>query len=540
MKKGSGETTVREKKGVSPQGQVLPRLVCVRGAGEGREYFFQDNEIRIGRAKGNTIVVDQDDISRLHAVIHVRGEDYVLEDLGSRNGTFVNGQHVMEKKLVPDDRIQVGEAVFRFEVARPEEASPASPSKADYARADIRRPASHVWRRVGVTGVIVAGVVAAGGAVWFGHRQPAPTPAPLSSHDAPPSLQEVVRQHFTRGVAGYSKGKWQEAIEEFDQVLSLDPAHQEAKTYRAASERRQRMSRQLAKAEDTVQAGDVPGALRMAREMVKEDPEFGEAKSFLERVEKRAGDLEKVDGTFRQAQTAYQRGDLERAASLFQQVPPGHEKYAEAQRYVKKVIPSRVEAQRSYRDGLAAYQRGDAPQALAAFDRAGASDSSLERMRAVIEHYGKARLSEKREDWLRLVLECRAIRALEKDPQNFFFRYASQRQKEIQPEVSILVKKHYENGVMSRKNGDLTAALKEFLLVAEVDSSHREAQGQLTQLKGYMEKEAERLYREGYVLRETDLPAAITRWEKVMEITPPDHPYYKKAHDQISKARTQG
>jgi pSer/pThr/pTyr-binding forkhead associated (FHA) protein len=57
-------------------------------------------KIRLGRDKANDIVLEDKLVSRLHAVIQKIGEEYFLEDLGSTNGTLVNGQRVPPHKYV--------------------------------------------------------------------------------------------------------------------------------------------------------------------------------------------------------------------------------------------------------------------------------------------------------------------------------------------------------------------------------------------------------------------------------------------------------
>jgi DNA-binding response OmpR family regulator len=66
----------------------------------------------IGRWEDNDVVVDDRWVSRNHARIRREGERYILEDLGSRNGTLVNGRHITDPTVLADgDRIQVAPLV---------------------------------------------------------------------------------------------------------------------------------------------------------------------------------------------------------------------------------------------------------------------------------------------------------------------------------------------------------------------------------------------------------------------------------------------
>jgi pSer/pThr/pTyr-binding forkhead associated (FHA) protein len=70
----------------------------------------------IGRQPDSDFVIDERTVSRRHAAIHREGYAWVLEDLGSMNGTRVNGKRVGRRSLVaPGDVIGFGAATARFD-----------------------------------------------------------------------------------------------------------------------------------------------------------------------------------------------------------------------------------------------------------------------------------------------------------------------------------------------------------------------------------------------------------------------------------------
>lgn len=72
--------------------------------------------ITIGRARGNQIVIPDPYVSGWHAQIEQKGGELYLVDLGSTNGTFVNGKKVKGKvKLKPKDSVAVGGILFGIE-----------------------------------------------------------------------------------------------------------------------------------------------------------------------------------------------------------------------------------------------------------------------------------------------------------------------------------------------------------------------------------------------------------------------------------------
>jgi hypothetical protein len=93
-----------------------PRLVGVQGTYMGH-VFPVSGAMVLGREATNPIPLDQDTTtSRRHAQIVADGGGYRIQDLGSSNGTYVNGARVTEAALASGDEISVGGTRFRFEV----------------------------------------------------------------------------------------------------------------------------------------------------------------------------------------------------------------------------------------------------------------------------------------------------------------------------------------------------------------------------------------------------------------------------------------
>jgi pSer/pThr/pTyr-binding forkhead associated (FHA) protein len=80
------------------------------GPSVGKVYPLDKNELFIGRDLSNDIVINDPEISRRHARLFTQGNTYVLEDLGSTNGSFVNGQRLVGPNVLrPGDVITFGE-----------------------------------------------------------------------------------------------------------------------------------------------------------------------------------------------------------------------------------------------------------------------------------------------------------------------------------------------------------------------------------------------------------------------------------------------
>lgn len=117
----------------TPDHKVHATLVIERGSSAGKQFPLSDQDANIGRwdADGGVfpdVDLDTDDpeakVSRRHARISLRDGQYLIEDLGSTNGTFVNRGHRLasgERHPLKDgDEIIVGKTFLRFRVANKE------------------------------------------------------------------------------------------------------------------------------------------------------------------------------------------------------------------------------------------------------------------------------------------------------------------------------------------------------------------------------------------------------------------------------------
>jgi HD-GYP domain-containing protein (c-di-GMP phosphodiesterase class II) len=94
-------------------------LIVERGPGAGTRISLEEFPITIGRDASNSIVVDDTEVSRNHLRIKKRGRVYVVEDLESRNGSFVNGDKILNSIIKNGDKILIGTIEFLFMATEP-------------------------------------------------------------------------------------------------------------------------------------------------------------------------------------------------------------------------------------------------------------------------------------------------------------------------------------------------------------------------------------------------------------------------------------
>jgi hypothetical protein len=104
--------------GPFPPGGAGFQLQWVGPNGMPRGQPVPSQGLRLGRGTENDVVLDDTQVSRVHAVIWAQGGQCYVQDAGSTNGTFVNGQHIGTAQVLrPGDQIAVGRTVFRLATA---------------------------------------------------------------------------------------------------------------------------------------------------------------------------------------------------------------------------------------------------------------------------------------------------------------------------------------------------------------------------------------------------------------------------------------
>jgi hypothetical protein len=92
-----------------------PRIRVVTGPNAPQEVPLNTDHLVIGRGSTAGLKLDDTGVSRQHAEVRREGDDVILVDLGSTNGSAVNGRHIERVRLTPGDRIELGRSVLVYE-----------------------------------------------------------------------------------------------------------------------------------------------------------------------------------------------------------------------------------------------------------------------------------------------------------------------------------------------------------------------------------------------------------------------------------------
>jgi transcriptional regulator with PAS, ATPase and Fis domain len=90
------------------------QLIVVDGSDRGKKISLDKNIAKVGKRDTNDLILSDKAVSRLHFEIEYTEDSYVLRDLGSTNGTYLNGSRVKEAYLAPGDLIKIGSTTMEF------------------------------------------------------------------------------------------------------------------------------------------------------------------------------------------------------------------------------------------------------------------------------------------------------------------------------------------------------------------------------------------------------------------------------------------
>jgi hypothetical protein len=87
-------------------------LEIIQGVDSGKIFPLEGNELHIGRHAQCEIVLSDLEVSRRHLKISKMDGKWVVDDLGSTNGTWINGQRIVKQEVYPGDQVEIGQTVF--------------------------------------------------------------------------------------------------------------------------------------------------------------------------------------------------------------------------------------------------------------------------------------------------------------------------------------------------------------------------------------------------------------------------------------------
>lgn len=250
------------------QGEV-GRLRVLKGPDQGTTFILKDSSITLGRGEDADIVLSDLKASRLHARLEYTAGGWVINDLGSANGVFFQGEYVRKFGVNSHDHFTLGESILEF-LAHNESTkvlmAPMRPAQAvvqqDRALSAQRMKVQSIAKGPEIasrgnqqkqnpmrTLLLLAGVVAA----YFLMQEPEQKAPPAKKAEKtekqdrnlasflPPGVgkeaAKSAEQSYREGFREYREGHYLRAKEHFELALQVNPGHELARFYLKSAEK---------------------------------------------------------------------------------------------------------------------------------------------------------------------------------------------------------------------------------------------------------------------------------------------------------------
>ncbi len=250
------------------------KLVRINDSFAGEEFSLSETENSIGRTDENFILLSDASISRQHAKIVRSGNDYTVMDLGSSNGTKLNGKKLKTTAtLKHGDRVEFGNVEFVFAPGD------AQVNPADYAGSMGSNSTVLV---IGITVLVLLALVA-GGVIVFGfwsfkNKQEA------VAVDATQTVEQQIASHISEGQRQLERRDWAGSLRSFNDALALDPANEVALELKSKAEREREALDQLEEGERLLEEGLHEDARGILLEIPKDTQAWERAQPTLEHI----------------------------------------------------------------------------------------------------------------------------------------------------------------------------------------------------------------------------------------------------------------
>jgi pSer/pThr/pTyr-binding forkhead associated (FHA) protein len=97
----------------------MPKLVVLSEGMSGRTYEIKVDRTTVGRLEDNSFQIPEQSVSSHHCEILLRGQEIVVKDLNSTNGSYINGEKITEAVLKPGQILRLGQVEMRLENGAP-------------------------------------------------------------------------------------------------------------------------------------------------------------------------------------------------------------------------------------------------------------------------------------------------------------------------------------------------------------------------------------------------------------------------------------
>lgn len=559
-----GTPPVRRQTSAAPRVKPSSKLIAQAGPASGQEFALEGDELVIGRSADNPVSIPDTSVSRKHALVRKTAEGWAVSDLGSGNGTMLNGEAIAdETQLNEGDVITLGDTELRFSGGVD---AAAGESTAEMPTGGRARPPVRTARNGGgaierSTGrgrpvrtsrmaedpeeakkkrrkvVLIAGgslvvimALAVGWKAIDNKRQAAARVAMLAGKEH----QSMMADLFKEAKSLVRQGKWVEARAKLEEMVAEDAEYEprQVENYMKIADAEIPNQGLLAEANEAIGKGELAKAFNALAKVktttqeaaVRTAKDALDAKVVEKLAEARgllafASDLQKMEQLKALCEDILVARAEDREASELK-------KQAETAIYrIKNPTIAPPPPDTPWLEVSARYKNGDSSGALSLAQACANKHAQCRALESSIKEFEakSKRLEELNEN------DLIALYELDK-------KIAGGSSSELsRPLRTQLVSKLFVKASQAKTTGNWSRAIEYARRVLQADPGHVGAQSLVNEARN----QAREVYLRGYQLKESSPDEAIRLFKDVMNMTPPDDDNHQKAKSRIAELQKQ-
>jgi pSer/pThr/pTyr-binding forkhead associated (FHA) protein/tetratricopeptide (TPR) repeat protein len=481
-------------------------------------FFIEQDEIFIGRdANKCQILLNDPEVSSVHAVLRKNLTEITLEDLNSSNGTILNAERINKAQITPGDEFVIGGTSFTLEVRSDllesesdrlmpvetgqvieteevEEEIVMMDGDGDISFDSEATPEKSIIKRIWKDPakrkrLIIVVFILAMGWLFLEDEEPVPTTTkkevPAQDKKTKPKLvlskelEQARNLAYELGVSFFEQSRYDQAEPEFQKVVSIDPEYKKVQSY--LEQTRSGMAR-LAELENQRRA-----------------------------EEERVKTKKLIDELLVKAREAVKEKQVSLAESYFSQI-------------IEK-DPENIEVSQLKLE-LESWQKEQEKLALERAARETARKKMVDALSPGKTYYLK-------KEWYRAILkleEFLRIKGTDEDLIKDASDMLSDSKNQLASDLGPLLGK-----ARSLKEGqDLKSAYEAYLDVLKIEPTNTESLNEVDDIKSQLDSRSKRIYREAIIAESLSLfTDAKEKFQEVQQISPTDSEYYKKANEKL-------
>jgi ABC transport system ATP-binding/permease protein len=255
-------------KAAGPPSPVGCALRGKAGAFLNKDFVLVKPVVKVGRvAEGNDIAVQDDSVSREHARLTRSGRGYILRDLGSANGTSVNGERILERPIASGDVVRFGTVEFEY----------FGPPPMIHQPLDPKRKRQLILGSVGAAALFLLLGVLKLAASGPKEEPPAPTTA---------TQDEIADAERHVGMAQDERREedWERSLKEYQEAIRLDPINMDARKGSKEVEKEIQMKQYIDRAKQRVDVGQDEEGVEIFLKIEPSSTYYPRAQAEIERL----------------------------------------------------------------------------------------------------------------------------------------------------------------------------------------------------------------------------------------------------------------